>query len=120
MECTSTDIKSAMIGWEKLRIVYNGVLLIVGLWCSWELRADFGGASSYAFWATAYGIMANVFYSLGPLAEIYYTCLAGPIVRFRLVVFAGGLLISTGITCAFAVVARVSIRGWQVFGDVPQ
>jgi hypothetical protein len=118
MESTTSDIKAAMIGWERLRLVYNGVLLIVGLWSSWDLRADFGSVSSYAFFAAAYAIAANAFYSLGPLAEIYYCCLVGPMARFRIVVFVAGLLLSIAITVGLAFIARMSIRGAEVFGEV--
>jgi hypothetical protein len=115
MQCTTSDIKAAMIGWEKLRIVYNAVLLVAGLWCTWDLHADFGGVSPYSFWAAAYAIAANAFFCLGPLAEIYYTCLAGPIARFRIVVFTGGLFIGLAVTIALAFITRASIRGLQPF-----
>ena len=97
------------MAWEKLRIVYNLVLLMVGLPCLWLLMllADFVGQGDYyafGFFSNGtilFGVTANAFYCLGPLAEVcVYSVLGLRMGRARYGPFAAGLLLSMGLELA--------------------
>lgn len=54
--------------WEKWRIGYNLVLLVEGLWLLWEHLAV---ALVDWHFMVVFAVTANVFYSLGPLIELW-------------------------------------------------
>ena len=85
--------------WERLRIAYNVIIGVFGLWLSWDIRDEMGGIPPYLFGAFLYGLVANTFFSLGPLAELYVKILtpASPD-KLRLPLFAAGTLFSALIT----------------------
>lgn len=101
--------------WERLRILYNLLLLGEGVACMtllWQLLDI-----PLLLGAMAYGLGANVMYSFGPLAEIYLCWFAefaddrwgGPgwIGLFRgrhvtVILFGLGLLFSAGLTLMLA------------------
>lgn len=61
--------RSALIWWEKMRVVYNIVLLGAALLLAFPLCAK------DPFGAFLFGVVANAFYCLGPLADLYYNIL---------------------------------------------
>lgn len=87
--------------WEKLRIVYNLVLLVQGLTCEWFLwqfhkithyppRVD-----SHVAEAIVFAVLANAFYCLGPLAEAcVYRALRWRMGLTTYPLFGPGLLLS--------------------------
>ena len=96
MDETVRYVSRACLAWERLRLVYNLVLLVVGLACSWRLRDThlflLGG-----YWGgvVLFGTIANVFYCLGPLLETYACALCGrEMDRQRYLLFAAGLFLS--------------------------
>lgn len=105
MEETAHYLKGARLAWEKLRIVYNLILLVQGLTCVyflWELdkMAQYPPYRLGPWWAGAFlfGMVANAFYCLGPLAEVgVYRVLRLRIGRARYLLFAAGLLLSVGV-----------------------
>lgn len=114
--------KKVIIAWEKLRIVFNLVILTVGLATSWTLHAGFGGWMPYVFWAVVYGITVNAFYSLGPLLEIYAVCFSpreNEIIGFgsRIPLFVFGLIVSILVTgwLAFSVHVSFAAEGIRQF-----
>lgn len=105
MDETGRYLERAWLAWEKLRIVYNTVLLVEGLtsvYFLWQLDkiADYHYrfGSSWLGFAILFGVVANVFYCLGPLAEACVHRLLGRgMGRARYSLFAAGLLLSTGL-----------------------
>jgi hypothetical protein len=109
MEHATLYTKQAWLAWEKLRIVYNLVLLIVGLPCLWLLMllANFVGQGDYyafGFFSNGtvlFGVAANAFYCLGPLADVcVYSFVDIRMGRARYFLFAAGLLLSMGLELA--------------------
>ena len=102
MDETARYPKKAWLAWERLRVVYNLVLLVVGLPCLWLLwlLQEYVGQSYgfFSFWCLStilFGVVANAFYCLGPLAEVgVYRVLRLRIGRARYGSFAAGLLLS--------------------------
>ena len=97
------SVREVILGWEKLRITFNLLQLAIGLLLSWDMAADFGGVHVYVFWVIIYGVTANAFYCLGPLAEIYLLTLApSRLPRTRLPAFIAGTAFSLIVTVALA------------------
>lgn len=98
------SLKTALIHWEILRIPYNLVLLALGLVWSWPLRETMKEEAWFGYWGSvfAYGLTANVFYTLGPAMEIYLQVFRGiTLGKGRWGVFLLGLLVSAGMTWTF-------------------
>jgi hypothetical protein len=90
-----SDAMAVFFAWEKLRIVYN--LLLMGVVLSLGLAA--GKNHNIAFWVNmaCQGFMANVCFCAGPVAE-GYLCWIGCERRVaRWILFLGGLLLSVGL-----------------------
>ncbi len=90
-----------VFGWEKLRLIYNGILLLPGtcvliLWITRQhlpIPAAIAGGI-----ITAIG--ANIAFLLGPLAELYLRGLlrnGAPLGKGRLLIFCAGLVVSAGV-----------------------
>ena len=103
MDETGRYRKQAWLAWEKLRVVYNLVLLVEGLtwlWPMWEVEKVTENPyyrMGPFLWGGAilFGVVANVFYCLGPLAEVWaYRVLGWRMGRARYFLFAAGLLFS--------------------------
>lgn len=94
-----SELKSAIWEWEKLRVAYNLIVGVFGLWLSWDLREPMGGWLPYSVGILLYGATANIAFSLGPLAELYIRILTPRSTdKWRLPVFATGTLFSTAVT----------------------
>ena len=105
-------VRAAIVGWEKLRIPFNLLLLGVGLLLSWDLYSAFGGIHVYVFWAIIYGITVNVFFCLGPLAEIYLLTLIPARLQLpRMLVFVVGTVFSLMVTAILAARMCLVMRG---------
>jgi hypothetical protein len=109
MDETARYVKSIRLAWEKLRIVYNAVLLLEGLtWVSawWEVEKvtenpyyRVGGMWSLAI---LFGVVANALYCLGPLAEVCaYRFFGWRMDRGRYFLFGAGLLCSIAVVFFF-------------------
>ncbi len=94
-----SEVKALIVSWEKLRIVFNLLIGGYGLFLSWWIHDEMGGWMIYAFFAFLYGVAANVFFSIGPLAEIYLKIFttASP-EKFRIPVFIAGTMFSLLVT----------------------
>ena len=90
-----SDDASAMqvfFAWEKLRIIYNIVLVaIVLVMCGRAIPFIIGEALASA-------LAANLMFCAGPVAECYLHWLGVPRVPARVVLFALGLLMSMALT----------------------
>jgi hypothetical protein len=101
MDETAQYPKQAWVAWEKLRIVYNLLLLVQGLTCEWFLW-QFHKITDYPLRvdvqvteAIVFGVLANLFYCLGPAADVcVYRILRWRMGLTRHLLFAAGLLFS--------------------------
>jgi hypothetical protein len=68
-----TDLRHALQFWERGRWLYNALLLALGLLWSWSLRETMIDQALLGYWGSvaAFGVTANVFYTLGPAVESY-------------------------------------------------
>ena len=107
------NMRDRLIAWEHLRVVYNAVMLLVGIPIAVsvyhavnaipvEMRRDL--MFSYAPMSViglsiVFGLAANVLYMLGPMAEIYTTAFTRVAFgrRGRLVLFSVGLIFSLAV-----------------------
>ncbi|RYD23223.1 MAG: hypothetical protein EOP88_05030 [Verrucomicrobiaceae bacterium] len=86
--------------WEKLRLIYNGVVVLPGLGVL-ALWVNAGMPLPVAiFFSIVTGIGANLAFFLGPLSELYWRVLFRqglPIGKGRNLIFGAGLVISGGV-----------------------
>lgn len=96
-------------GWEKLRLIYNGIMILPGcgvlvLWITRQqlpVPVAIGGG-------ILFGIGANIAFMLGPLAELYLRGLfrnGASLGKGRLLVFGAGLVVSAGVVLVFGIIA---------------
>ncbi len=98
----SGALRELVLAWEKLRLRYNVILILPGLGVLWLWSAKMGVPIAVLLvLAVMVGIGANVCFFLAPLAELYLRALFrnGRAIgkRGRLLIFAAGLLVSTGV-----------------------
>lgn len=94
-------LREIVLGWEKLRLIYNVILLFPGLLILtlWTSRHGMPWAAAVAS-AAFVGVGANIAYLLGPLTELYFRGLfrnGESIGRGRWLIFGGGLVVSGGV-----------------------
>ncbi len=112
------DCRSIVLAWERLRLVYNAIMLVFGL------SACLVFASSLLTVApiqtlmevAVFGVLANICFCLGPYAEIVIALFISEQTarRARPVMFAVGLLISLGligVACLMQWALQVSLGG---------
>lgn len=102
-EDTEFYLRKALARWAKLWLLYNAVLLglglnlgIYGYHLGPRLGLRWSGLGGVdVLFAVVFGVVANAFYSLGPLWECYSCILFGRrLGRGRYVLFAVGFLFS--------------------------
>ena len=94
-------LREIVLAWEKLRLWYNGILLIPGL----IAIAGWIGKQGMPIFVTVImsamvAIGANFCFLLGPVAELYLRGLfrdGKPLGRGRLLIFGAGLVVSLGV-----------------------
>jgi hypothetical protein len=74
VDSSVSAVKTAVIEWEKYRLIYNVVLLVLGLLFSAELLF---AVPMMIIGVVIFGIGANVAYCLGPLVEMYSIAIRG-------------------------------------------
>jgi hypothetical protein len=107
------SLAARLKSWEKLRVLYNSIMLLAGIpalksiqWVLHQLPPRQVGMmgiqltlDSLVLFTIAFGIFANLLYFLGPAAEIYIIAFTGK--RFsrtaRHVAFSLGLLFSLAV-----------------------
>ena len=113
-----TYCRTTIKAWEKLRIIYNGIMLVAGgivLWRAISLQnwivahdmATGGPAHVYpiapvpvlVMAALGFGLIANLCFCLGPYSEFLLAARGVPLTgeRIRKFVFAMGVLLSLGL-----------------------
>ena len=102
---TMTDLRDALLFWEWGRWVYTAVLLALGLVCSWNLRETMIDQALLGYWGSvaAFGVTANVFYTLGPAAESYVRAFTGRAWSSlgRWLLWLAGTLVAAALTWTF-------------------
>ena len=107
------NMRERLIAWEHLRVVYNAVMLLVGIPIAVSVYHAVHAIPAhmrrgFAFTYTpmsviglsiVFGLTANVMYMLGPMAEIYTTAFTRITFgrRGRLVLFSVGLIVSLAV-----------------------
>lgn len=86
----SADARSVFLAWERLRVVYNAVLVIETLVLALPLLTDQG----FLVIAVEGAIAANLAFCAGPVAEGYLDLLALPRVPSRWVLMIAGTLLA--------------------------
>ncbi|MEM1083441.1 MAG: hypothetical protein AAGI48_04920 [Verrucomicrobiota bacterium] len=94
-------LREVVVGWEKLRLLYNVILLIpgIGILALMIKRQDLPLGAAVAG-AIFMGIGANLAFMLGPIVEIYFRGLfrnGQTIGRGRWLIFGAGLVVSAGV-----------------------
>ena len=107
-------LREALVSWERLRLVYNGAMLLVGLPVALILALPLHPAVGFLnalILAVAFGAAANACYFLGPLLELYVGIIRGrPFTRTtRMAFFVAGLLVSV------AVIGAVFALGYDMW-----
>jgi hypothetical protein len=94
-------LREIVTGWEKLRLLYNAILLVpgIGVLGLWTIR---GGMPLPVAVVSALGVAvgANVSFFLGPLGELYIRALfrnGESIGKGRWLIFGAGLVVSAGV-----------------------
>jgi hypothetical protein len=95
--------------WEKLRLLYNGILFLPGLGVLilWITRQQLPLPTAM-IGGIFFGIGANVAFMLGPLAELYLRGLfrnGASLGKGRLLIFGAGLTISAGVFLISGIIA---------------
>ena len=96
--------RAVFLAWEKLRLVYNGLLGIISLLFGVTKLGDL------TFWEFLVGgaLAVNVGFCLGPVAEGYLALMGAPRHIARWVIFVPGTLLS-------CFVAIVCVLTWRSF-----
>lgn len=95
--------------WEKLRVLYNGILLLpgTGVLILWITRQHLPVPAAI-IGGILVGIGANIAFMLGPLAELYLRGLlrnGASLGKGRLLIFSAGLVVSAGVFLIPAIIA---------------
>lgn len=93
--------KPVFLKWEKLRIVYNLILLVILL----ISRIPAMGNNIFEPWALGSwlvgAVLANLCFFLGPLSETYIAWLGWRSVGVTVIIFAVGVLVSIPLVIFF-------------------
>ncbi len=94
MTVADSDFKDVIFYWEKRRLIYNAVMLVWGGFWSLSFIYSLRLINCIAG-VILFGVIANVFYFLGPLSEFYVGALLGrSIAKYRPWLFGLGMAIS--------------------------
>ena len=99
------SFREAFFAWDKLRLIYNGVLAVVVLCILTQVNFDARVAVKIASSVVIGGLEANLCFCVGPIAEGYLCWLRLPHQTTRWVLFLWGCIISI-------IVLIESTRGW--------
>jgi hypothetical protein len=94
-------LREIVLGWEKLRLWYNVILLVPGLGVLAGWTGKQGMPLFFALvMAAMVAVGANFCFLLGPAAELYLRGLfreGKPLGRGRLLIFGAGVVVSLGV-----------------------
>lgn len=106
-------LRELVMGWERLRILYNALLLVPGLLILFTLVTEENiGVLEALVMGAAVAIGANCCFFLGPASELYLRGLfrkGEPIGRGRVLIFGSGTMLSLMLFILFLVQLKA---GW--------
>ena len=106
IKAPNSELREIVIGWERLRVLYNIILLLVGVIAIFvTVQQPFFNLEEVVIPAILFGIFANFCFCLGPVAETYIRVIFNTqdIKSMRLGLFILGTLLS--LVPAFLVIA---------------
>lgn len=113
----NSELREIVIGWERLRVLYNIILLLVGVIAIFvTLQQPFFNLEEVVIPAILFGIFANFCFFVGPVAETYIRVIFNfqDFKSMRLGLFILGTLLS--LIPAFMVIAGYfNDAGWMFF-----
>jgi hypothetical protein len=124
MEENNTSIRSRLISWEMLRLIYNTLMLLFGVPIAISLYTDIQELHPHhdilkhnfdiarvIVNCIIFGMLANLCYNLGPMLEIYITAFTSKKVgrKFRYTIFTLGTLLSLGLQLTIWLLVSVFI-----------
>ena len=94
---TNSELRSIVIGWERMRILYNIILFLIGIVAIFFImRAPFYKLEDTILSAIVFGVFANICFCAGPTIETYIRVIFNTqdIRSLRLSLFILGTLLS--------------------------
>ena len=94
-------LREIVLGWEKLRLLYNAILLVpgLGILAFWTMKNGMPTVVALVS-GLLVAVGANVSFFLGPLAELYFRGLfrnGESIGKGRWLIFGAGIVVSAGV-----------------------
>lgn len=93
----NTELRNIVIGWERMRVLYNILLFLVGITAIFFcMKAPFFKLEDAVFPAILFGIFANICFCAGPIVETYIRVIfnSQDVRTLRLSLFISGTLLS--------------------------
>ena len=93
----NSELREIVIGWERLRILYNIILFLVGVAAIFVcMRAPYFNLAESIIPAIMFGIFANICFCMGPTAETYIRAIfnSQDVRAVRIALFLLGTLLS--------------------------
>ncbi|MCW1912764.1 hypothetical protein OJ996_04220 [Luteolibacter sp. GHJ8] len=91
-------MREIVVGWERLRLLYNAILAVPGLLVLSAMTGEYGMPALTAVLSAVFvAVGANLCFLLGPLAELYLRGIfrrGQPLGRGRWLLFGSGTLLS--------------------------
>jgi len=105
-----SKVRSTLQEWNKLRIIYNVILLVVGILAGGPILL---AGSGVLIMVLFYAVMANICFCAGPFIDIYYLVFSETQTSLlRNTLFTLGLLLSILITLGFGILSRTPLLFW--------
>ncbi len=111
-----SELRDIVIGWERLRILYNIILFLVGVIAIFVcLRAPYFELAETILPAIVFGVFANACFCAGPTAETYIRVIFNnqDVKTLRISLFILGTLLS--LVPAFLVIASSGADSFLFF-----
>ncbi|MGJ8655313.1 MAG: hypothetical protein ACSHX6_02595 [Akkermansiaceae bacterium] len=104
----NTELRNIVIGWERMRILYNIILFLVGIVAIFfSMRAPYFSLEETVLSSIVFGIFANLCFCAGPTVETYVRVIFNyqDVKTLRIGLFILGTLLS--LVPAFLVIISV-------------
>ena len=109
----NSELREIVVGWERMRILYNIILFIVGIIAILALtRSPHFELSEAILPAISFGIFANICFCAGPAAETYIRAIFNTqnIKLLRLCLFILGTLFSLIPACLSVLASEMTLN----------
>lgn len=98
-----TDVRTTFLHWEKLRIIYNMVLVALTCIATFGLKPELALDPGFWLLAIGAGLAANVCFFAGPLSESYIRWLGYRSAVLTYGLFGAGMAFSSAVTLVAAI-----------------